>query len=565
MNKYKTLPLALPLLLSACLDATPTEAGREARILGLFGGQPVGQAVVLSGADAGTIHLTGAGESRYVLIPFFAADGGETRLRINVEGERVDGRGSARSLVHQADPLGARPGPHTQGPRWSATREEAHLRLMARQRSELGARFGGAQWRSAVAGAPRINAALAQNIPQVGEVIPIRVSNPASQNLCVNPLIRQGRVLAVTQRAIVITDVQDRSLSPAQIAEVASEFDSAIQPVLVRSFGEPTDLDGNGRVVIFFTSVVNQIEALGFFFAGDLFPRGFGSRLPGGNNPSLHCPASNEGEIFYVATPDDDISPQDLVDYALSTIAHEYQHLINASRRLYVNNATDFEEIWLDEGLSHVAEELMFYQTTPYSPRQNLDERQVLSSRAVADAFFRYGYFNAVRYLFYLENPDEESLMAVEDKLETRGATWSFLRYAADQAAADDEVFFRSLVNSRISGLGNLGAVLGTDPIDLMQTWTASVYADDLVAGIPEEFRQPSWNFRRIFPNVFRVAFPLEVHALGATGSIDINLRGGGAAFIEVTPAPGRAALVTTTVGGLAPPQNLRVTALRIR
>jgi hypothetical protein len=567
MKLINTASLALPLLLAACVDATPTEAGREARIVGLFGGQAVGQAVELAGAEAGTIYLPGAEGSRYVVIPFFAAEGGETRVRISVEGERVGGPasgGPAASLVRQAESLGGAAG-QARVPRWSAEREEAHLRLMARQREELRAQIRSPERRSALAAAPRRSGAVAQNIPQVGEVVPIRVSNPASQNLCVNPLIRQGRVVAVTQRAIVVTDVQDPSLSAAQFAEVATEFDSAIHPVLVRNFGEPTDLDGNGRVIIFFTSLVNEIEALGFFFLGDLLPRGSSSRLPGAGNPALHCPASNEGEIFYIVTPDEEMSPQDVVDTALSTVAHEYQHLINASRRLYVNNAVDLEEVWLDEGLSHAAEELMFYQTTPYSPGQNLDERQILSTRAVADAFFRYGYFNAVRYYVYLEDPDEESLMAIEDKLETRGAIWSFLRYAADHTATDDAGFFRSLANSRISGLANLGAVLGTDPVDLMQTWTASVYADDFVSGIPDQFRQPSWNFRRIYSSVFRVAYPLKVHTLEDAGAIEVHLRGGGAAFIEVNPARGRAGVVSTTAAGIAPPQNLRVTALRVR
>ena len=52
----------------------------------------------------------------------------------------------------------------------------------------------------------------------------------------------------------------------------------------------------------------------------------------------------------------------DVVNNTTGTLAHEYQHLINAGRRLYVNNAEFFETVWLNEGLSHIAEELLYYK-----------------------------------------------------------------------------------------------------------------------------------------------------------------------------------------------------------
>src|SRR5205814_2024452 len=73
----------------------------------------------------------------------------------------------------------------------------------------------------------------------------------------------------------------------------------------------------------------------------------------------------------------------------VSTTAHEFQHLINASRRLYVNTtATDFEEVWLNEGLSHVAEELLFYnQSAGLAPRMDIDTLKLRLSQKNIDAY----------------------------------------------------------------------------------------------------------------------------------------------------------------------------------
>ena len=46
------------------------------------------------------------------------------------------------------------------------------------------------------------------------------------------------------------------------------------------------------------------------------------------------------------------------------TLGHEFQHMINGLRRAYVTGASFFETGFLNEGLSHIAEELMFYRTS---------------------------------------------------------------------------------------------------------------------------------------------------------------------------------------------------------
>ena len=120
---------------------------------------------------------------------------------------------------------------------------------------------------------------------------------------------------------------------------------------------------------------------------GDLFPKTAAPDLGA-------CPGSNYGEMFYMLAAD----PQGTIngnarsktyvsDATIGTLAHEFQHLINSSRRLYVNNANTFETVWLDEGLAHIAEELNFYTASGLSPRQDLDQNAILSSTDRINAF----------------------------------------------------------------------------------------------------------------------------------------------------------------------------------
>src|SRR5260221_5336502 len=146
----------------------------------------------------------------------------------------------------------------------------------------------------------------------------------------------------------------------------------------VANFGEPTDIDGNGRVAIIFTRAVNELTPArstsyvgGLAFSRDLFPRTGTARATG-------CAASNQGEYFYALTPDptgtvnQNVRTAGFVDSVVpSVLAHELQHLINASRRLYVTNSTAFEAKRVDEGLALNAEELVCYRESWVTARLN--------------------------------------------------------------------------------------------------------------------------------------------------------------------------------------------------
>ena len=115
------------------------------------------------------------------------------------------------------------------------------------------------------------------------------------------------------------------------------------------------------------------------------------------------------------------------------------------------------------------------------------------------DAVNAYQINNLDRYGLFLENPVINSPYADNDSLETRGATWSFLRYAADHQGTSDGTVWRQLVNSTTTGLANLTNVFGAPILNEFRDWSISVYTDDLVA-TAAAYQQPSWSFRTVLP-----------------------------------------------------------------
>ena len=570
----KQLLTALAVLAAAgCSDepADPTSvdlaAGFIPCVFGAAASLDVGETRTLQGEDAGTLCLqAGSGGAEYTLVPFLANPRGEARLQVEAVGGNL------------IDPLGP-PNP-TRLPRADAGPRRdpvLHRQLMERMRANLQPRLrrGTGAARSLEA-APRLAAA----VPTVGSTISINIPQfDRFDDACEQSVTRQARVGAVSERAILVNDVANPAggLTDAELAAFGREFDQQIYPLDTQYFGTPSDLDANGRVIIVFTREVNALTPAGsgggyvggFFFGGDIFPR-VDTPLQGA------CPRSNVAEIFYLLTPDpggsvngNPFSKSLVLRSSAGTIAHELEHLINASRRIFVNDADEFEEVWLDEALAHSAEEINFYAASGLSPRRNITFAQI-EEPAAAAAVDKYMLDNFGRYLTYLEAPDENSVIG-PDLLETRGGSWAFLRYAADRRGTGDQPFFFSLANSKLTGLANLSQVIGTRGLDWVQDWTMAVYTDDAVPGVdPQRFTQPSWNFRDIMPHVSKYyrgpeLFTLKVHLLGSAEREEIRLRGGGAAYLRFGIGSSARVGLRLTSDDELPPASLRFTLVRTR
>jgi hypothetical protein len=523
----------------------------------------VGQVHATTGDQAVTLCASAPTDAEYALIPFNASEVSGARLQASFTGQGM------RLAVGPPNPTLLRdPAAPPRGP---VADEAFHESL--RERS---ARYFEPRLREGVAlrpGAPSLAA-----VPAKGDILRLNASIRGTG--CDSVSYRFGRVMAVTSKAIVVADTANpRTANPNDVLTEADyqsfgeSFDTLVWRIGTENFGEPSDIDKNGRVIMFFTRAVNELTAdgagsyvAGFFYNRDLFQK----------TGSSACAGSNVAEMFYmmVADPAGTINGNPrtrsfIRGATVGVLAHEFQHLINDSRRLYVSKAPVWEETWLNEGLSHVAEELTFFSVAGVGPGQNLGA-EVFTSPRVHDAYSRYNSDNVERLISFLESPARTSLIG-DDELGTRGAVWAFLRYAADRLPGADTGVWNALVNSRTQGLANLSAVLGVNPRDWMADWEVAVYADDAGFAVEPRYQQPSWNFRALIPAIpgalgrpLYPRYPLETVQL-ATGRQNVTLAGGSGAYMRFGVAAGNTAAIRTTVGGLPAPSRLRIALVRTK
>jgi hypothetical protein len=395
--------------------------------------------------------------------------------------------------------------------------------------------------------------------PDPGPDPELRSFNVNAEQGCSNPILRPSRRVATTANVVIYADTLNPAggFTAAQYQQIADQVETVVWPVSVATFGTPTDIDNNGKIVILYTRAVNELTPPGagfyvggFFWSRDLFPK----------TGSNACAASNVAEMFYMLAPDPagavNNNPRSVSfvrGVTVGTIAHELQHLINASRRLYVNIASQYEETWLDEGLSHIAEELVFYQASGLGPRQNIGVQTLTGSDQARNAFNEFGIQNFGRLQDWLSHPHANTPFGTDDDLATRGSAWQFLRYAADRRGGDERQFWHSLVNTKEAGLTNLANVLGTPPLPWFRDWGVAVYTDDAVPGTAGRFQMPSWNFRDIYAHPTQGGrYPLRVDTLVTGVPRTFSLRAGSSRYIRMGVPPAATADVRVSAAGTA-------------
>ena len=146
-------------------------------------------------------------------------------------------------------------------------------------------------------------------------------------------------------------------LSNAIIDECRLKVETHIIPRVQALWGEAADIDGDSRITLLFSNTINEEQlAIGFFNPSDFFERNTDAYSPAYN------PASNEMDIIYVAIPDSAIDSPYSLENVIATIAHELTHASTFTaktwNRIKNNETARREELFLDEGWSHLTENL---------------------------------------------------------------------------------------------------------------------------------------------------------------------------------------------------------------
>lgn len=350
-------------------------------------------------------------------------------------------------------------------------------------------------------------------------------------------------------------------LTSAGLDSMETLFDTRLYGIDTTNFGREPDLDGNGVVIVLMTPIVNQLVTktqcdtagfvTGFFYAGDIAP-GYATQF-------------NDGEILYTVVPDSAgtlscAHSRHQVETLLPPVMlHELEHLINFNQHVLVHQGQP-ETVWLDEALAKLAEEL---GGRSFLPTDSVS----FSSYAINDVYDAY---------LYLDDPGGHALAAPSDQnLADVGAGWLFLRYLADQYGADVS---RKLVQTSLTGTGNLEAATGQSFTTLIERWALANWVSDLPGFTPApELTYHLWHFRRTYaslnrqdPADFARVFPL-VPAVADTGAIQVggSLHAGSGYYIRAVRLqdadPWYLRLTADGTNGLKQGAAAQVTVLRIR
>jgi len=343
------------------------------------------------------------------------------------------------------------------------------------------------------------------------------------------------------QNILIYIDNQSPSgpngLSDSVITRLGTWFDQDLYPIGVNTFGAESDIDGNDRVIVLMTPVVNaltpsnscDVVISGFFFGLDL----------------TQLPNSNQGEVFYSLVPDPQgqfSCPRPVAVVEASTpptFIHEFQHMISFNQHVLVRGAAD-EEAWLNEGLSHIAEEVVarhYDHKYPIRPAGQLfsDTSNIFIGNDLSNSYD------------FLQATGTTSLTLFESTgtLEERGAAWLFLRWLADQK---DSTIFRRLVQTNLTSVANVENVAGeTFPV-LFGDWALALWTDSIPdhprTSVPPRNRFKSRNLRQIYarlnfiaPTQFPRVYPLVPRQLAAGASLESSMYPGTMEYF-LTQAP---------------------------
>jgi hypothetical protein len=343
------------------------------------------------------------------------------------------------------------------------------------------------------------------------------------------------------QNILIYVDNQSPSgpngMSDSVLTKLGNWFDGDLYTIGVTTFGSESDIDANDRVIVLMTPVVNgltsptncQVVISGFFFGLDF----------------TQDANSNRGEVFYSLVPDPQgqfSCPRTAATVEGSTpptFIHEFQHMISFNQHVLVRNAPD-EDAWLNEGLSHIAEEVAarFYD----NKYPNLPPGRLFSD--TANIFINNDLGNSYQFL---ESTPTTSLTLFESTgtLEERGAAWLFLRWLADQK---DSTVFARLVQTNLTSIANVENVAAEPFPQLFGDWALALWTDSIPGhprtSVPERNRYRSRNLRQIYarlntiaPQQFPRVYPLVPRNIGFGSSVESSMYPGSMEyFIVLTP-----------------------------
>ena len=353
-------------------------------------------------------------------------------------------------------------------------------------------------------------------------------------------VLTQARLRYAGQSVYIYEDTGVfNSFTDSEYTAFGKQFDEVLYPIDTAAFGSPSDEDGNGHVILLLSQQINKLTK-----AADCQSKGFvagyfyGYDLSTGTN-------SNRGEIFYSVAPD----PNGVYSCAHTkaavqrltpaTFIHEFQHMISYNQHVLIRGSSS-EVTWLNEGLSHIAEELggRYYEQKYPAPLGRTNASQLFPDSA--QGFVPPQFANAYAYL---SAPTTQSVTTFNGlgTLEERGAAWLFLRWLGDQKG---EGIYKQLVQTDRTGIDNVADKAGEPFPALFGDFGIATYADSIDgvprSSIPQRYRFTSRNTRQIFGRLYPFKpNPISPSTLACNSSLSASMLQGTSSYFLVGGSTG--------------------------
>ena len=237
-------------------------------------------------------------------------------------------------------------------------------------------------------------------------------------------------LLAGGHRANAYVDVSDTGrVSSARIQADVDLFSAKIHPVVTSALVRDPGAGDIGRVYLLYTHLVDEVSddsttVRGFFNAASVLPEN-----QGGNGDQINL-------LF--------INPFNDPDVTDAVLAHEFQHLFSFYQHVLIRNGRP-EEGWLNEGLSHVCEDLVGGHET--HNRANIER--------------------------FLANPNETPLRGSVENPGVRGAAYLFVRSLIEDFGMG---ILPRLVQTNNVGLRNVKEAAGDRITDIYERYLSRLF-----------------------------------------------------------------------------------------
>jgi len=391
-----------------------------------------------------------------------------------------------------------------------------------------------------------------QVAPDVGSIRPFRVI--ATTDTAATTVFKtvNARLAYVGTNILLYVDTltSANGFATGDLSGIGNLFDQTLYPIDINAFGQPSDIDQNGHLIMLMTPVVNALVT-----KADCQKDGYIAGFFTGYDLASSSTDSNQGEVFYTVAPDPSgvsscaHTVADIEFTVPATFLHEVQHLINFSQHVIVHNASEPEEGWLDEGLSIVAEELgsRYYEQKFPPPAGRTNPLQLFpdSSQGFIGGLLTNSYA-------FLLKPDTATVTLhsdSDDGLAWRGSVWLLVRWLGDLKG---EEIYKRLEATTLTGTANIEAAAGESFQGLFADFGIALYTDSIPgvarSSIPQRDRFVTRNLRQMYAALFRAAgpspdvprvFPIVVQSIPANQGVSASILPGTVVYYRIDTAAG--------------------------